>query len=527
MSFARSLFAVSSLTVLSRLAGFVRDTATAAILGAGPVADAFFVAQRLPNLFRSLFAEGAFNAAFVPLYTKEKHENNQEAAQQFAGEALAMLVIILIPFSVLAMLAMPWLILALAPGFSDEPEKYHLTIALSRITFPYLLLISVAALQGSVLNANRKFAPAASAPILYNFTLVAMLLGTLWLSLDTGYALAWAVTLAGIIQYFYLLYYCHRHGLPIPLCRPRLTPRIRLLFKQIGPGALGAGATQINIVVSTVLSSLLPTGTVSYLFYADRLNQLPMGVIGIAIATTLLPVLAQHVQEGNEAKVRHYYSRAIVVALSLGLPATVGLAVAPVPIIQTLFQHGAFGGADTLATAAALQAFAVGIPAFLLVKVFSANYFARHDTRTPVKMAVIALIANIVGSALLIQPLGHVGIALANGLASWVNALLLLHHMHRHKVVTLDDAARRQIPRLICCALAMAGIIYGLQLSLAWFFETSDLRLNFCGLSLLMGGTLLGYAILVQLTGAWRWQDLPAMLRRPDKTSAPPSSASE
>lgn len=523
MSFARSLFTVSGLTLLSRLAGFIRDSATAAIVGAGPVADAFFVAQRLPNLFRSLFAEGAFNAAFVPLYTKEKHQNGAEAAQSFAAEALAMMVTVLLPFTLLVMLAMPWLMHGLAPGFGDDPMKYNLAVAFSQITFPYLLLISVTALQGSVLNANKRFAPAAAAPILYNLTLIAMLVGTVWFSLEVGYALAWAVTLAGVIQYLYLLYHCHSAKLPIPWQRPRLTPRIRLLFKQIGPGALGAGAAQVNIVVSTILASFLPTGAVSYLFYADRLNQLPLGVIGIAIATTLLPVLSQHVQEGDEDKIRYFFSRAVVVVLALGLPATIGLVVAAEPIIQTLFEHGAFGHSETLATAAALRAYAIGIPAFLLVKVFASSFFARQDTRTPVKIAMIALATNMVVAAGLFLPLGHVGIALASGIATWVNALMLLWLLRKQRRSLLDAEAKRQIPRLLLSGLLMTGLLEGLYLLLQGFFAVPSLPQELIGLTLLIGGALLGYAVFVQLSGAWRWQDLPAMLRRPRKetTSTP------
>jgi putative peptidoglycan lipid II flippase len=514
MAFARALFAVSGLTMISRLVGFVRDSATAGILGAGPVADAFFVAQRLPNLFRSLFAEGAFNASFVPLYAKEKHQHGEVAAQSFASEALAMLVTILLPITVLVMALMPWVMRLLAPGFHDEPEKFALAVDFSRITFPYLLLISVTALQGSVLNANQAFAPAAAAPILYNLTLIVMLLATLWLNFDTGYALAWAVTLAGIIQYAWLWWHCRRRGLPVPWIRPRLTPRIKALSRQIGPGALGAGAAQINIMVSTILASTLPTGAVATLFYADRLNQLPLGVIGIAVATTLLPVLSHHVQSGNRAQIRYYFSRALVVVVAIGLPATVGLMMAPRPIIQTLFEHGAFGEAETLATAQALMAYATGIPAFLLVKVFSASYFARHDTRTPVKVALLAIGANIALSWLLADSLGHFGIALANGIATWINASVLLFLLWREERDLLDQEARRQIPLLLLCGALMAAMLYGLDYLLAGFFTARILWQEILGLGLLIGMALIGYGLLVQLTGAWRWQELRGLLAK-------------
>ncbi len=276
----------------------------------------------------------------------------------------------------------------------------------------------------------------------------------------------------------------------------------------------------MNIVVSTILASFLPTGAVSYLFYADRLNQLPLGVIGIAIATTLLPILSQHVQEGNEDKIRYFFSRAVVVVLALGLPATIGLIVAAEPIIQTLFQHGAFGTSETVATAAALRAYAIGIPAFLLVKVFASSFFARQDTRTPVKIAMLALATNMVVAAALFMQLGHVGIALASGIATWVNALMLLWLLHKQSRSLLDAEAKRQIPRLLVSGMLMAGLLIGLQFLLQSFFETPRLYQELVGLTLLIGGALLGYALFVQLSGAWRWQDLPAMLRRPRKEAS-------
>ena len=395
MSFARSLFTVSGLTVLSRVAGFVRDTLTATFLGAGPVADAFFVAQRLPNLFRSLFAEGAFSAAFVPLYTTEKERHGQEAAQRFAAHALALLLSALIPFSIIVMLFMPKLMLLLAPGFSSEPEKYKLAVNFSTITFPYLALISVTALQTGVLNAQGRFGPGAAAPIAFNLVLIAALYLSRIMGWDVGYALSWAVTISGAVQMLWLMISCRRAKVSLPLMLPQLGEASSKLFRRIGPGAVGAGAAQINLLVSTILASTLPTGAVSYLFYADRLNQLPLGIVGIAVATTLLPLLSRHIEAGRTEQARHYTSRAVEFCLLLGLPATIGLSVAAQPIIQTLFEHGAFTHEDAVRTAQALAAYSLGIPAFLLVKAFAAGFFARHDTKTPVQIAMIAMLVNV------------------------------------------------------------------------------------------------------------------------------------
>jgi putative peptidoglycan lipid II flippase len=514
MNFARAIATISSLTMVSRIAGFVRDMATAAFLGAGPIADAFFVAQRLPNLFRSLFAEGAFSASFVPLYTAERQNKSTATAQHFAGEAMAMLLLIIIPFVAIVILAMPWLIYLLAPGFVNNAEQYQMAVSFSQITFPYLLLISLTALQTGVLNAEGKFAPGAAAPILFNVVLIITLFCAAWLQWDIGYTLAISVTVAGCVQCFWLWSFCRRYNVRIPLLRPKLTTQVKKLFKRIGPGAFGAGASQINLLVSTILASTLPAGAISYLYYADRLNALPQGVIGVAVATALLPILSRHVETGNEDATKHYFSRAIEFSLAIGLPAAVGLMLAAEPIIQTLFERGAFSAADTQGTAQALMAYAVGIPAFLLVKVFSASLFARHDTATPVKIALVAIIINVGLTLALIPSWGHVGIALANGVATWVNAILLYVFLRRSGRKLVDAQLKQRLPRLLLCSALLAAIIYGLGQMLQPMFIASNLLSEIAALTIMMGVAGLAYAGLVQVTGAWRWQDLPTMLRR-------------
>ena len=374
MSFARSLFTVSGLTIVSRVGGFVRDTLTALFLGAGPVADAFFVAMRLPNLFRTLFAEGAFSAAFVPLYTTEQQRHGLPAAQKFAGQALALLMAVLIPFSVLIMLLMPHVMVLLAHGFENDPAKYDLAVNFSLITFPYLTLISITALQGGLLNARGIFGPAAAAPIAFNLVMIAGLFLAKYMHWHIGYTLSWAMTGAGIIQLGWLVISCWRAGVPIPLLWPRLTESGKRLFRRVGPGSLGAGAAQVNLLVSTSLASVLPTGAVSWLYYADRLNQLPLWIVGMAVARTLLPLLSRLIEAGREVSVRHYMSRAVEFCLLLGMPATVGLGgrrkTDRADFVPAWRLHRR---ADTQATSEALAAYALGIPGFLLVKVFSAG----------------------------------------------------------------------------------------------------------------------------------------------------------
>lgn len=514
MSFARSLFTVSGLTVVSRITGFIRDTLIAMFLGAGIEADAFFVAQRFPNLFRSLFAEGAFASAFVPLYTAEAEKKGLKAAQHFAGEAFALLVAFLIPLSGFIILFMPYAALLIAPGYSDEPEKFGLTVTFSRIAFPYLLLISVTALQGGVLNARGRFGPPAAAPICLNIVMIGGLILTRLFHLRVGLTLSWAFVASGVVQAGWLAISCWRARLTIPLIRPHLSEASRRLFKLIGPGAVGAGAIQINILVATMLASLLPTGAVSYLFYADRLNQLPLGIVGIATATTLLPLLARHEAKKEGKAVVHYTSRAIEFTLLLGLPATIGLAVAAEPIIQTLFERGHFTHDNTIATAAALRAYALSIPASLIVKIFSARFLARHDVKTPVRSAVWSMIINVVCAVLLIGPLQHIGIALATSVATWANTVIHYYHLRRHGDKIADDKLKRRLPRLVLSALGMGAVTVLLDnLTVGWF-AGRHLGQEITGLLMIVGISLVIYAVLLQITGAMRWREALTILTR-------------
>lgn len=518
MSFARALFTVSGFTLISRVAGFVRDMLTAMFLGAGFQADAFFVAQRLPNLFRSLFAEGAFSAAFVPLYTAEKERHGDEEAQKFAGQAMALLVSILAPFSLLVMLGMSWVIQLMAPGFSDEPEKFELAIRYSTITFPYLLFISITALQSGVLNANDRFAPGAAAPILLNIIMITALFTSHLMGWEVGESLAWAMLIAGLIQAGFLAINCYRARMIIPLVWPRMTDACRVLFRKVGPGAVGAGATQINLLVTTILASILPTGAVSYLYYADRLNQLPLGIIGIAVATTLLPILSRHEANADQGAIKHTTCRAIEFCLVLGLPAALGLGIAAQPIIQTLFEHGAFTHQDTLQTALTLSAYTLCIPAFLMAKVLAARFFAQHDTKTPVRIAIICMAANVIMALLLLGLLKHVGMALATSLATWLNAYLLYRVLKKKGSFELDDTLKRRLPRLAVCIVAMAALtIYLVQVTSPWFAQPGVL-LHIGGLVVIIGLSSLMYAVLLHVTKAMRLSELMTQFKKNEQT---------
>jgi putative peptidoglycan lipid II flippase len=512
MALLRSVATVGGYTMMSRVLGFVRDMLTAAFLGAGPVTDAFFVALRLPNLFRSLFAEGAFSAAFVPLFAGMVAKDGTPEARRFAEEALAALVAVLFIFVAAGEITAPWLVRVLAPGFAEEPAKFALTVALTRITFPYLLFISLVALLGGVLNSVERFAATAATPVLLNLFLIGAL--TLVRPVN-GAVLAWAVTAAGFAQFLWLMVSCAKAGLPLSLPRPRLTPAVKRLIRLMLPGVFGAGVTQLNLVVSTAIASLLPTGAVSYLYYADRLNQLPLGVVGIAVGTAILPSLSRQVRGGDDAGAVETQNRGLELALLLTLPAAVALAVAAHPLLEVLFQRGAFGPRATAATAPALAAYAAGLPAFVLIKVMAPGFFARHDTATPVKIALAAMLVNVTLTFVLgvLSPLAHVGIALATSVAGWVNALLLILLLHRRGHFALDKRSRRRLPRIALAALGMGVLVFALESALAHALAGA-LLIRLVALAVLVGGGLLGFAVLTLLTGATSWRELNGRLKR-------------
>ncbi len=463
MNVLRNAFTVGTLTLLSRVLGFVRDATMAAVVGAGAAADAFFVAFKLANLLRRLFAEGAFAAGFVPLFTHTLAGEGRDAARRFAEEAAAVLACALMAVVVAAELAMPWLVRLLATGFDPAGPRYALAVELSRITFPYLAFVSLGALAAAVLNGLGRFAAAAAAPVVLNLVLIAALAAAAWLDLVPVYPLAWGVFAAGLLQLALLAVALHRAGFLLRPRPPRLGPRIRRLFALVLPGAVGAGVYQLNLVVDTWFASHLAPGAVSWLFYADRLVQLPLGAVAVALGTALLPELSRQLRHGREAAAREAFNRALETCLLLALPAAVALVVVGRPIVAGLFERGAFDAADTAATAAALAAFALGLPAYMAIKVLAPGHFAREDTRTPVAVASLCLLANVVLVALLVGPLGHVGIALATALSNWLNALLLARLLWRRGHLRPDRRLARRTLRILLATAMMAAVLAGLD----------------------------------------------------------------
>ncbi|MBF0374898.1 MAG: murein biosynthesis integral membrane protein MurJ [Alphaproteobacteria bacterium] len=513
MNFARAIATVGGFTMLSRLTGFARDMLIAAFLGTGMVADAFFVAFKFPNLFRRLFAEGAFNAAFVPLFAGVLESEGPDAARRFAEHAMAVLGWWLLAFVALFEVIMPWAMLGFAPGFAEDPAKLALTVELTRITFPYLLFISLVSLQSGVLNSMGKFAAAAATPVLLNLSLIAALVGLTPHLPGAGHALAVGTTIAGLAQFAWLAISVRRAGVPLAPRLPRMTPRVGLLLRRIVPGAVGAGIYQVNLLVDTMIASLIGPGTVAVLFYADRIAQLPLGIVGVAIGTALLPLLSRQLRAGGMAEAAHSQNRAIEFALLLTVPAMAALVAIGEPLVMVLFQRGAFGPEQTRMTAEALAALSLGLPAYVLNKALTPAFFAREDTATPVKVAGVAMLANIVINLALMKPLAHVGPALATALSSWANVALLAWLLRRHGHLALDERLKRRLPRIVLSSAAMGGALWAASRYMAplWAGGAAERAL---GLAALVVGGLALFAALAQLSGAARVSDLKGMMRK-------------
>jgi putative peptidoglycan lipid II flippase len=472
----RGVLTVGGWTMASRVLGLLRDMLMAALIGTGPVADAFFVANKLPNLFRRLFGEGAFNAAFVPEFAGLLASEGPGPAQLFAQEAFAVMVFWLGALTVLGEIFMPQVMTVFAPGFVDMPEKFALAVELARITFPYLMLICLAALLSGVLNGMDRFAAAAGAPLLYNLFSIAAMIGLTPYVATVGHATAWGVSVSGVVQLALLVWAVHRAGMKLHLPRPRLTPQVRLLLRRMAPGLIGASATQLNQVVDVVIASLLPAGTVSLLYYADRMQQLPLGVIGTAVGTALLPLLSRQVRGTEAHEAIGTLNRAIEYTLFLTLPAALALAVSGFPMMWVLFGRGAFDAESARLSAQALTAYAVGLPAVVLLKVLTPAFFARGDMATPVRIGLITLVLNLglnlLFNAGIIAPAGmrpwlprldQIGPPLATSLAAVFNLVCLAVILARHGHFVADTPMRRRLPRMALAAGAMAGTLWFVQ----------------------------------------------------------------
>jgi putative peptidoglycan lipid II flippase len=508
----KSILTVGAVTLVSRIFGFIRDILVAATLGAGIGADVFFVAFKMPNLFRRLFAEGAFSLAFVPMFSGRLEDEGIESARKFAEQALSVLFSILLVFVVIIQITMPMVMMFFAPGFIDDNSKFNLAVELTRITFPYLLFISMVSLMAGVLNSLGRFAAAAATPILLNLCLIGAILLIAPYMPSAGHSLAWGVTIAGILQLIWLYVACGRQGVWLKLRSPRLSQDVRVLLKRMAPVAVGAGVYQINLVIDTVIASLLATGSISYLFYADRVNQLPLGVLGIAVGTALLPMLSRQVRSGDKVGALYSQNRALELSLLLTLPATIALLVIADPVIRILFERGAFGAMETQATAAALGMYAVGLPAYVMIKVLAPGFFGREDTSTPVKISVICLVINLLLNLLLMDPYKHVGIAAATVVSSWMNAGLLAYILYRRGHLVIDNQLSRRFPGMFAASLLMGWALYLAEDFLAQDLIGSTFDQVSSLIILVVGGIML-YGLLALAFKAMRFGDMKSLYK--------------
>jgi len=498
------IFTVGGLTLLSRVTGFARDIMLAAILGAGPVADAFFVALRLPNHFRAIFAEGAFNAAFVPAYARVREQEGAATAKIFSSRIFTILVAVEIVIVAAAMVFTPEVISLLAPGFSDDPERFTLASELTRITFPYLLLVSLVTVYGGILNTLGYFASPAAAPILLNLSMM-MTLALATFFPTAGHAAAWGVLIAGFLEALLVGADAARRGVLPSFAEFKLDEDARRFFKALGPATLGSAGTQIALFADTIIASFLTAGALSALYYADRLNQLPIGVIGIAVGTVLLPEMASRIARNDIAGSQNAQNRAIELTLLLAVPCLVAFTLLPDLIMLALFTRGAFTVADAASSGATLAAYAVGLLPFVLLRSATATFLARGDTATPVKALFASVIVNVALKVALMGSFAQIGLALATSVGAWINFLLLLWFAQRAGLLGFDRRLKTSTLKLLAASAALsAALLIGRPIVTHLVADLPRFRAELTLLSLaVIGGAVYGGAVVALFGTSW------------------------
>ena len=492
-------------TLISRILGYVRDILIAIFLGTSFFADAFFVAFRLPNTFRRLFAEGTFNAAFIPSYASELAVN-KERADHFAKNIFNLLFLILLILVLISEIFMPQLIFLIAPGFYKDPEKLKLAVDLSRITFPFLFFICIASFFGAILNSYNKFAAAAAAPIILNVILIGSLFFSQWLNISDVLTLSYAVSFAGFLQLLILLFFVRKNFKPILSIKIKLDKQIKFFFRKLLPSIFSSGVTQINILVGTIIASF-QAGAVSYLYYADRVYQINLAVAGIAVGTVMLPELSKHVKNNNSDEINNLQNRALELCLFLSIPAATALVLASEEIITSLFGYGSFNSDSVTNTALALTFFAFGVPAFSILKIFSNYFFARNDTKTSFYLSVISVILNILISVSFFNKLGFVIIPIATSISSWINVFFHYYFIKKRNLYNFDKTFIYKFPRMILSVVVMGIILY---LLLGFFSEQFNYNegWKFIYLFIIVIISLFSYFLILNFSGALKFKDI-------------------
>ena len=498
MNLLSSTYIFSLFTLISRVLGYLRDILIAIFLGASIFADAFFVAFRLPNTFRRLFAEGTFNAAFIPSYVSE-NTKNQKKGKKFADETLSILILILFFIVLLVEIFTPYVVFLIAPGFLEDTQKFNLAVEFTRITFPFLLFVSISSFFSGILNSNNKFAAAAAAPIILNIILILSILISYFLDLNIARQLSYGVSLAGVIQLLFLIFFTKRYYKPSIEFKTRVNSKVKFFFKKLLPSILSSGVTQINILVGTIIASF-EASAVSYLYYADRIYQINLAIAGIAVGTVSLPILSKAFKQKNISKISNIQSKSIELSLLLSIPASLGLILASKEIVNALFGYGSFTLENIEMTASALKYFGYGIPAFALVKILSNFFFARNNTKTPFYISTFIVLLNILISITYFKEIGFIIIPIATSISTWIGVAVYMYLLNKKNFLLLKKYLPRNITKIILNTVFMSFLLI---LALNYYADYLDYDYKYKSVYLLIIVSFVGivYLISCYLTG--------------------------
>ena len=512
--FFRSFFTVSSYTALSRVLGLIRDIFIAKYLGSTVTADAFFVAFRLPNFFRRVLAEGAYSAALIPVFSGVviDSKDDKEAAD-FVENTMSFLLFVTFFLTIIFYFGMPFIIQVLAPGFTDNKEAFDLAVHFGKIIFPYLIFISLVAHFTSIMNVHGRFAAGSFAPAILNISFILSLFILTSHLPSAGHALSYGVLIGGLFQ-FLLMYRAVLNFYRPRIRLPKLNARMKIFFKLFLPGIIGSGVIQLNIIIGTVIASLLPIGAISHIYYADRLNQLPLAVFGIAIGIVLLPSLSKGIKKNDQEKTQTTQNRSLEFCLLISLPSAVGLYILSEPIIHILFERGAFVREDTLYTAKVLSMFTLGLPAYILIKVLVTCFFAREDTKTPLYVSIVSVAVNIILSLILIQSIREMGIALATSISAWINALLLYVMLKKRDNIALDSRLISNGYKIIICSVVMGITCYFSNLILFPRMVLHSTILNIGALTIAIAINQIVYIVMIFLLKVLTIDELKGYIKK-------------
>ena len=505
MNLIKSTGTFSLFVIISRVLGYIRDFFIAIYLGSGPVADAFFVAFRIPNTFRRLFAEGTFNAAFVPSYTSEL-SSGKKKAKNFANSVFNILVLVLLALTILVEIFMPQFIKIIAPGFEDLNNKYHLAIDLTRITFPFLFFISLASFFSAILNSHNKFAAAAAAPLILNILLIMCFIIIKKNEINLVYYLSYTITLAGIIQFLFLMIFIKKYFLKNFKFQFKIDDKIKYFFIKLLPSIFSSGVTQINILVGTIIASY-QASAVSYLYYADRIYQINLAIAGIAIGTIILPNLSRYVKSKDNLKLKKLQNKSLELSLFLSLPATFALLIASEEIMSALFGYGSFNEESVKNSSFALFYFSLGLPAYSLIKIFSSFVFAQNDTKTPFYFSLISVIINIIISVSFFNQIGFIIIPIATTISSWINAFLLMIFVINKNYFSFNDSFFLQMLKILTINILCMSMFYTVIRYFDNYFSFAN-DFKFLTIIILVIFVFILYIILSIFTKAFKISDI-------------------